>query len=116
MFAEITMNRLPEAIINKIMLYVSHPVADLVRQEIDNFLAYDDGYTYYNRSDLDDFSGFYFEQYLSNHSCDCCAELWRGCQCWCVDCWKEYPKCRGECGNENVVNPSMTLQLSSDSE
>jgi len=114
MFAEITMNRLPEAIINKIMLYVSHPVADLVREELEAYKEFNEECCWKNQ--YESFSDYYFEQYLSNHSCDCCAEPWRDCQCWCVDCWIEYSKCRGECGNENVTNPSIALELHSDSE
>ena len=34
MFVDITMNRLPEATINKIMLYVSHPVADIISNRL----------------------------------------------------------------------------------
>ena len=114
MFAEITMNRLPEAIINKIMLYVSHPVADLFKDS--------EAYKEYNEEccwlsgEPQSFNDFYFLRYYINHCCDCCAKPWRDCQCWCVDCWIEYSKCRGECGNENVTNPSIALELHSDSE
>ena len=53
---------LPEDILNKIMLYNSHPVADLVKQEIETFFTDDD--------DVSDFSGFYFEQYRFNKPCN----------------------------------------------
>ena len=64
---------LPKEIINKIMIYNSHPVADLVREEIDRFLADDD--------DLTEFSCLYFEQHYNNH-----------CKRYCGSCDYYYPK------------------------
>jgi len=46
---------LPEDIVNKISFYNSHPIADLMREEIDKFV--EDG------DDLTEFSGLYLEQY-----------------------------------------------------
>jgi len=52
---------LPEDIVNKISLYNSHPIADLMREEIDKFVDDDD--------DLTEFSCLYFEQHHNNHHC-----------------------------------------------
>jgi len=65
---------LPEDIVNKIMLYNSHPVADLVREEIDKFVDDDD--------DLTLFSCLYLEQYYNNHNC----------KKYCGSCDYYYPK------------------------
>jgi len=59
---EMYLNFLPKDIVNKIRLYNSHPVADLVKQEIETFFTDDD--------DVNDFSGFYFEQYRFNKPCN----------------------------------------------
>ena len=71
---------LPEEIVNNILLCATHPVADIVREEIDKFLTDDD--------DLSEFSGLYFEQYFINHCsadkkyCDSCVYYYpRECIC-----------------------------------
>ena len=58
---------LPEEVFNKMVLYYSHPIADLVREEIDKFVTDDD--------DLTEFSCLYFEQYHNNSHCKryCCS-------------------------------------------
>ena len=95
------MDILPEHIINKIMLYISHPLADLFKQS--------EAYKDYNQEcswlsgEPQSFSDYYFLLYSINNNCDCCAKPWRDCQCWCCDCWKEYPTCRRSCGNEKNI-------------
>ena len=32
--------------------------------------------------------------------CDCCAESWKNCCCWCNNCNIEYRLCRASCYNE----------------
>ena len=64
---------LPEEIVNKITLYSTHRVADLVREEIHKFVTDDD--------DLTEFSGLYFEQYHNSH-----------CKKYCGSCDYYYPK------------------------
>ena len=49
---------LPEEVFNKMVLYYSHPIADLMREEIDKFVDDDD--------DLTEFSGLYFELRCNN--------------------------------------------------
>ena len=29
--------------------------------------------------------------------CDCCAEPWKKCQCWCSNCGLDYKDCRSKC-------------------
>ena len=78
---------LPEDILNKIMLYNSHPVADLVKQEIETFFSDDD--------DVNDFSGFYFEQYRFNKPCKPCNDkiYCRSCD-YSIDYYWICPRCR----------------------
>ena len=52
---------LPEEVFNKMVLYYSHPIADLMREEIDKFV--EDG------DDLTLFSCLYLEEYYNNHHC-----------------------------------------------
>ena len=82
---------LPKEIEWNIVKYMSHPIADLIKQEI----------TYYNKESLEDiswtFSEFYFDQYVMVNSCDCCIKLWRNCQCWCSNCGSDYAVCRASC-------------------
>ena len=33
--------------------------------------------------------------------CDCCAELWTRCTCWCPRCGKEYKYCKNNCHPSN---------------
>ena len=73
------MNTLPREIINKIMLFISHPVADIFKIELE--FAYDkmkaDG-------ELD-------------KRCDCCVKLWTECYCVCSNCHGHYSDCRYGC-------------------
>ena len=55
---------LPEEVFNKMVLYYSHPIADLMREEIDRFVDDDD--------DLTLFSCLYLEEYYHNHHCFYC--------------------------------------------
>ena len=72
------MNQLPENIINKILLYVSHPVADVIKDEIKD-------------SDYDvSFASYYFMKYYQDNMCDCCALLRRDCKCICNNCSDNY--------------------------
>ena len=29
--------------------------------------------------------------------CDCCAEAWKKCNCWCPNCGLDYKDCRSKC-------------------
>jgi len=62
---------LPEEVFNKMVLYYSHPIADLMREEIDKFVDDDD--------DLTEFSGLYFELRCNNR-CNI------HCKRYCVSC------------------------------
>jgi len=72
------MNNLPENVINKILLFVSHPCADIIRDHFRQLEEEDSDWDY-------------------DAHCDCCIELWDGCQCWCSNCGDEYSSCRASC-------------------
>ena len=69
---------LPNEIEWNVIKYMSHPVADLIKQE----RTYQD---YQKAASLNDlswtFSEFYFDQYAMVNSCNCCLKLWRMCKC-----------------------------------
>ena len=71
---------LPENVINKIFVFNSHPVADLMREAIDKFVDDNDDHTIY--SDLTMFSCLYFEEYYFNNHC----------KKYCGSCDYHYPK------------------------
>ena len=73
------MDKLPKEIINKIMLFTSHPVADIFRKEAE--LAYD------RMKDDGELDGY----------CDCCAKLWSECYCVCSNCGANYSECKYGC-------------------
>ena len=79
------MNQLPENIINKILLYVSHPVADVIKDEIEDI-----------DSDVS-FASYYFTKYYQENMCDCCASLRRDCDCICNYCSDTYKNCMMRC-------------------
>ena len=80
---------LPKEIEWNIIKFMSHPVADLVKHQVEDFQSYE----FCDKS----FADFYFEQYSLDHDCDCCAKSWRDCQCWCGYCWAEYKCCKMSC-------------------
>ena len=91
------MSILPESIINKIILYNSHPLADLFKQS-ESYKYYNEESVFYFREDRHQtFSEFYFEQYMLNGCCDCCAKPWRDCQCICSNCSNDYSLCKSSC-------------------
>ena len=71
-------NNLRDAVVNKILLFVSHPCADMIR---DHFKQKEE-----EESEWDD-----------DAHCDACLELWDDCQCWCGHCWRTMPECRYTC-------------------
>ena len=82
------LQELPENIINKILLFVSHPVADLIKEEIED-----------NYSDVS-FASYYFTIYYQTNMCDCCALLRRECKCVCNNCYDNYKNCMMRCFEE----------------
>jgi serine/threonine protein kinase len=59
---------IPNEIMSKIMLFNSHPVADLIRESIQTKLSWEDGYNYCECEGKDSttFAGFYFGLVSSN--------------------------------------------------
>ena len=49
-----------------------------------------------NQSDDDQSDDDQSDDELENY-CDCCAELWDDCTCWCERCDDYYSLCRNEC-------------------
>ena len=68
------MDNLPENVVNKILLFVSHPCADMIRD-------------HFKQKEEEDYDAH----------CDACLELWDDCQCWCGHCWRTLPECRYTC-------------------
>ena len=68
------MDNLPENVVNKILLFVSHPCADMIRD-------------FFKQKEEED----------DDAHCDACLELWDDCQCWCGHCWRTLPECRYTC-------------------
>ena len=93
---------LPIEIINKIMSFMSHPVSDLLKPEIEQYI------NYYNNENVP-FVEFYFKSvydedddydYDYNNYCDCCTLDWVDCLCCCHRCGDEYKYCRTRCYND----------------
>ena len=78
------MNNLPENVINILLLFVSHPCADIIR---DHFRQLEE-----QESEEEDDSDWDYDAH-----CDCCVELWDDCQCWCSNCGDDYSFCRASC-------------------
>jgi len=90
---------LPIEIQNEIMLYVSHPTADLMRPEIEKFQDY------YDHGNIT-FVSFHFDSYCDHrlcdyydNICDCCWSQWSDRCCVCQNCGEEYYDCRTICSN-----------------
>ena len=117
------MEKLPKEAINKIMFFLSHPVAEIFKIELEiahkafearkllyrgqeEFLADsiypldDERYTEIGEEE-DEIRNY--EDY-----CDCCATLWSECQCVCSNCHGNYRECRYNCYNDeqglNIMN------------
>ena len=94
------MEKLPQDIINKIMLYNRHPLADLFKTEFRYELSehFDYGWDG-NCSDDDQLFACRHLQLLKElaYQCDCCAEDWHNCQCLCSNCGDEYKCCQASC-------------------
>ena len=73
------MEKLPKEAINKIFFFISHPVADIFRVELE--IAY---LRLRVNEELD-------------ISCDCCGKLWSLCRCLCSICHDDYRSCRYGC-------------------
>ena len=80
------MEKLPKEAINKIMFFLSHPVADIFKIELEEahqaFLTRE-------------FTSMLREQ--EQLYCDCCANLWSECHCMCSHCHGNYRECRYNC-------------------
>ena len=82
------MDKLPREVINKIMLFMSHPVADIFKEAYIQYFK--EREEEQDEEELDD-------EELENY-CDCCARVWDDCECWC-QCGNEYKFCRYSCVN-----------------
>ena len=80
------MNNLPENVINNILLFVSHPCADIIRDHFRQ-LKEDD-------SEEEDDSDLDYDAH-----CDGCVELWDDRRCWCSNCGDDYSFCRNDCNH-----------------
>ena len=79
------MEKLPKEAINKILFFISHPVADIFRVELE--IAY-----LRLRDDIE----------VDEH-CDCCACLWSECHCLCSNCHDSYSVCRYGCYDTHLM-------------
>ena len=79
------MNTFPDVVINRIMLFVSHPCADIIREHFRQLEEQES-------EEEEDVSDWDYDAH-----CDCCVELWEDCQCWCSNCGDEYSSCRASC-------------------
>ena len=78
------MNNLHETVVNNILLFVSHPCADMIRDHFkQKALVYgylgEEVYPYIpeeQESEEEDDSEYDYDAH-----CDCCVELWEDCQC-----------------------------------
>ena len=93
------MNKLPREAINKIMLFISHPVADIFKLELEaaeKQIKLDRESRHVMIKQLE-------TEYYLNHPniyCDCCANLWNDCYCVCSNCHGNYRDCCYHCYNE----------------
>ena len=69
----------PDAVVNQMLLLISHPCADMIR---DHFKQKEE-----EESGEEDY----------NDRCSACVELWDDCQCWCSHCWRTMPEGRYTC-------------------
>ena len=100
------LGKLPTTVISKIMMFNSHPVADLFKQS-ESYMYYDEESTFYHTENrYQTFSEYYFEQYMLDNSCDCCAKVWRDCQCWCSNCGDEHKCCKASCHDSKTSQPT----------
>ena len=121
------MNQLPSEVIRKIKMFLSHPVADLIRENT----RFRSTCSFYDEQEHEE---YVIGRHMRNHLgvkrltsdnialcdciyihinksiieslieedsydlyCDCCVELWEDCQCWCNCCWDEYKTCPNAC-------------------
>ena len=77
------MDRLPREIINNILFFISHPVADIFKIELEYAAE-----VMQANSELD-------------IRCDCCANLWSECHCVCSNCYGNYSECHYNCLDNN---------------
>ena len=94
------MTQLPEHIWNKIMLYNSHPVADILREYTDIYEKLTLSDLRDNRKQFRSFANYVRHvesEKIYKNSCDCCMLLWEDCQCWCSNCHEELSTCRYDC-------------------
>ena len=76
------MEKLPKEAINKIMFFLSHPVAEIFKKELEEAA-----------------------ERCQEDYCDCCVSLWTECDCICSNCYGSYRVCRYSCycSNCNVM-------------
>lgn len=101
------MEKLSNNIINKIFLFLSHPVADIVKIEIDKFNRnyYDSDNDSETESflgslnNISEFSDYYFTKYRYINVCDSCAFVHKFCKCISIYyCCRDYKNCALKCG------------------
>ena len=93
------MDKLPREIINKIMWFVSHPIAEIFKIELEaaeKQIKHDRKLRHVMIKQLET------EYYLThpNIYCDCCANLWNDCYCLCSNCHGNYRDCCYHCYNQ----------------
>ena len=88
---------LPKEIEWNVIKYMSHPVADLLKQSSE-FQEYNETSRFFFReSRHQTFCEYYFEQWMFCNSCDCCAMIWQDCRCCCSRCGDAYKCCKSSC-------------------
>ena len=80
---------LPNEIKWNVLKYLQHPTAKIMRDYINLHEEDEDIEDDESDNESDDTN-------LSNY-CDCCAELWDDCNCWCSNCHFLLKDCRYTC-------------------
>ena len=96
---------LPKEIEWNIIKYMSHPVADLLKQHrVFQQYQFCERYPYLEDEDEhESFSACYFEAWYEDHNCDRCCNPWSYCECCCSNCGGEYVSCKGAwCDHERI--------------
>ena len=80
-------------VVNKILLFVSHPCADMIRDHFKQLAEYREAEYNVLRAMVDEEQESDEEddsEWDCDAHCGCCIELWEDCQCWCSNCGDEY--------------------------
>ena len=87
------LSEFPKELKWNVLKYLQHPTAEIMRELIDAFDECSEfGGRWHRRSSFVEFA-----LPLDYDTCDCCAELWDDCLCWCERCGERYNECRYEC-------------------